>query len=178
MLVYIAYGLLVVHVVFGILQSEQAPAYLYLTAAALTIVAILHLIVGWKARKRDIPQDQILPKKDHFIVACTINEIPDNRAKIVNLTSERVAIFKYNGKVAAVSNVCQHQNGPLGEGKIIKGCITCPWHGYQYYPENGCSPPPFSEKIPTFNVKLSGHEVLIDPMPNPAGSAATPAPIN
>jgi hypothetical protein len=25
--------------------------------------------------------------------------------------------------------------GPLGEGKIIDGCVTCPWHGYQYLPD-------------------------------------------
>jgi nitrite reductase/ring-hydroxylating ferredoxin subunit len=29
------------------------------------------------------------------------------------------------------------QNGPLGEGRIVDGCITCPWHGYQYRPDTG-----------------------------------------
>ena len=26
----------------------------------------------------------------------------------------------------------------------MDGCITCPWHGYQYLPHNGQSPPPFT----------------------------------
>lgn len=26
--------------------------------------------------------------------------------------------------------MCKHQNDPLGEGKIVDGCVTCPWHGY------------------------------------------------
>ena len=47
------------------------------------------------------------------------------------------------GRIFALSNVCRHQGGPLGEGRILAGCLTCPWHGYQYHVEDGCSPPPF-----------------------------------
>ena len=110
-----------------------------------------------------------------FIDACAVADIPENRARIVCLSGERVAIFKYDGKVSAVSNVCQHQNGPLGEGKILDGCITCPWHGYQYVPETGASPPPFVEKVPTFNVRVKNGRVLVQPKPNPPGTRAEPA---
>jgi nitrite reductase/ring-hydroxylating ferredoxin subunit len=44
-----------------------------------------------------------------------VADIPEDRARIVCLSGERVAIFKYDGKISAVSNVCQHQNGPLVE---------------------------------------------------------------
>jgi len=77
--------------------------------------------------------------------------------------------------VSAVSNVCQHQNGPLGEGRILDGCITCPWHGYQYGPENGAAPPPFKEKIPTFQVKVVDGAVLVHPRPNAPGTYVEPA---
>jgi hypothetical protein len=33
----------------------------------------------------------------------------------------------------------------LGEGKIVDGCITCPWHGYQYRPADGVAGP-FTER--------------------------------
>jgi nitrite reductase/ring-hydroxylating ferredoxin subunit len=107
--------------------------------------------------------------------ACAVADIPENRARIVCVSGERVAIFRYDGKISAVSNVCQHQNGPLGEGKIVFGCITCPWHGYQYLPETGASPPPFVEKVPTFNVRVQNGRVLVHPKPNPAGTKAEPA---
>jgi nitrite reductase/ring-hydroxylating ferredoxin subunit len=84
-----------------------------------------------------------------------------------------VAIFRNGDKVHALSNVCQHQNGPLGEGCIRDGLVTCPWHGYQYQPEDGASPAPFTEKIPTFNVRIEAGRVLVDPRPNPAGTPAT-----
>src|SRR5271165_1200306 len=174
MLVYAAYGLLVLHVTFGILQSEVSPVYV--TAVALGLVVVLGLHVA--AAVKEIPADRAphLPGgEQRFVDVCAVEEIPENRARIVCLSGERVAIFKYDGKICAVSNVCQHQNGPLGEGKIVDGCITCPWHGYQYLPETGASPPPFTEKVPTFNVRVKNGRVLVHPEPNPTGVRAAPA---
>jgi methionine sulfoxide reductase heme-binding subunit len=106
-----------------------------------------------------------------------VDRIPEKRAAIVSLSGERVAIFRYDGKVSAVSNVCQHQNGPLGEGKIIDGCITCPWHGYQYRPQDGAAPAPFKERVPTFRVKIIDGTVFVCPKPNMAGTYVEPAAI-
>ena len=119
--------------------------------------------------------DSCAPIPDGFIDACAVAEIPEKRARIVCFSGERVAIFKYDGKVCAITNVCQHQNGPLGEGKILDGCITCPWHGYQYLPETGASPPPFVEKVPTFNVRVKNGRVFVHPKPNAPGQRAEPA---
>ncbi|MDH3784202.1 MAG: Rieske 2Fe-2S domain-containing protein, partial [Acidobacteriota bacterium] len=103
--------------------------------------------------------------RDGYVRVCRVDEIRENRAKMAVLSGEKVAIFRYDGKIAAVSNACQHQNGPLGEGKIIDGCITCPWHGYQYRPETGESPPPFTEKVPTFRSRVIDGDVWVHPQP-------------
>ncbi|MEO6168753.1 MAG: Rieske 2Fe-2S domain-containing protein, partial [Chitinophagales bacterium] len=106
---------------------------------------------------------------DGFLLACNVEEIQLNRAKIISANGERIAIFRYDGKLSAVSNVCKHQNGPLGEGKIVDGCITCPWHGYQYQPHDGCSPPPFKEKVATYRLKLIAGNIYVDPKANEEG---------
>jgi methionine sulfoxide reductase heme-binding subunit len=111
---------------------------------------------------------------DGFFDACDADDIPENRARIVCLSGERVAIFRYDGKISAVSNLCQHQNGPLGEGKIVDGCITCPWHGYQYKPDTGASPPPFVEKVATYNVRIKRGRILVHPTPNAPGTRVEP----
>src|SRR6185369_7496233 len=120
MLVYVAYALLLAHVTFGILQSEVSPVYSTAVALGLLSVIGLHFTAGL----REIPADRDRAKEaglsspsDGFVDVCSVNEIPEKRARIVCLSGERVAIFKYDGKISAVSNVCQHQNGPLGEGK-------------------------------------------------------------
>jgi nitrite reductase/ring-hydroxylating ferredoxin subunit len=56
------------------------------------------------------------------------------------------------------------------KGKILDGCITCPWHGYQYLPHNGQSPPPFTEKVSTYDVRVREGKVFLNPKPHGAFS--------
>ncbi len=195
MLVYAAYALLILHVVFGVLQGEGSPTYVVAVALGLVTVLGLHITaarretaadheISCRSRREEAhssqsAMDQSLvtsaATEDQFVDACAVADIPENRARIVCLSGERVAVFKYDGKISAVSNVCQHQNGPLGEGKIVFGCITCPWHGYQYQPDTGASPPPFVEKVPTFNVRVKNGRVFVHPKPNPADTRSEPA---
>ncbi len=58
----------------------------------------------------------------------------------------------------------------MGEGRLIDGCVTCPWHGFQYRIEDGCSPPPFSEKIATHRVRLRRGVVEVEARPLPPGT--------
>lgn len=37
-----------------------------------------------------------------------------------------------NGTPFAVSNRCRHMLAQLGEGRVVDGCLQCPWHGSQY----------------------------------------------
>jgi len=170
-LVYVAYALLIAHVALGALQAETSPVWAGLLGLGLVVVFGLHLVAGL----REGPMDRPAAAAGGFVDVCSVHDIRENRAKLVTLAGERVAVFKYDGKVSAISNVCQHQNGPLGEGKIVDGCVVCPWHGYQYRPEDGASPPPFTEKVPTFTVRLEGERVLVSPTPNPPGTRVEPA---
>ena len=175
MLVYLAYALIILHVVLGALQNETSPILFGVVFFGFVIIASLHVLSGLKEQPADVAIDDA---KSEFVRACNTSEIKENRAKIVTISGERVAIFKYNGKLSAVNNFCRHQGGPLGEGKIIDGCITCPWHGYQYRPEDGQSPPPFTEKVETFHLKLEGDQVWIDPKPLPEGTPVQPVTMN
>ena len=65
--------------------------------------------------------------------------------------------------------------GLLGEGAIVDGCITCPWHGYQYRAADGQSPPPYTEKIPTYEVRIAGERVYVNPNANAPGTPVEPA---
>ncbi len=173
MLVYLAYPLLVAHVVLGALQSDTNAALAVLLGLGLALVAALHLVAG--ARERRIDRLVARASQEGFVEVCDIGSIPEKRAKVVSLGSERVAVFRYDGKISAISNVCRHQNGPLGEGRIIDGCVTCPWHGYQYLPDSGASPPPFTDKVPTFQTRVVGEKVLVHPCPQPPGTRLEPA---
>jgi nitrite reductase/ring-hydroxylating ferredoxin subunit len=49
------------------------------------------------------------------------------------LVDDRViAVFRHVGFWYAIDGMCSHQGGPLAAGQVRDGCVTCPWHGWQY----------------------------------------------
>ena len=188
--VYLAYGLLLMHVMLGVIQLEQSPVLIGLIGFGMFTVISLHVVAAYQQMKKDRAaqpsktevvmsniQSPISNVPAGFVYACKVSDIPDNRAKMLIIQGENIALFKYENKLSAVHNLCKHQNGPLSEGKIIDGCITCPWHGYQYLPENGQSPPPFTEKVCTYDVFVEDAQVYLNPTPYPEGTARPPAVI-
>ncbi len=175
MLVYAVYFLVVLHVVLGVLQLENNPLLFSFIFLGMLFLSVLHIWAGYLSFKFDA---QKIIFEDGWQYVCRINEIKNNKAKMVNVENERIAIFKYDGKLSAIHNVCKHQNGPLGEGKIIDGCITCPWHGYQYQPHNGCSPAPFTERVSTYMLKLNGDKIYVFPKALPEGTFVEPIVFN
>jgi len=173
MLVYIAYALIILHVSLGVLQAETSPVLTIVLGTGLVWIVLIHFIAAVKGRGLD----RDLAAESDFVEVCGVDDVAENRGRIFCLSGERVAVFKYDGKVSAISNVCQHQNGPLGEGCVIDGLVTCPWHGFQYDPTDGSSPPPFTEKVSTFNVRVTNGRVHIDPKPNPPGTRVEPAAV-
>ncbi len=175
MLVYPAYTLLVGHVGLGALQNHRGATAPIAASLSVALVVGLHLATG----SREVRKDRTpAPTVDEpWVDAGLAADIPTDRARtICTARGERIAVFKYNGAISAVTNVCAHQGGPLGEGKVIDGCITCPWHGWQYRPHDGCSPPPFNERITTYKVRVVKGLVQVDPRPLPPGTAVPPAP--
>jgi len=178
MLVYVAYALVVLHLSTGAMLEANTGIHPAFVALSVGLVSVLHLFAGLKENAADTKNIGTADTADliassEWLDVGSWQDIENDRGMVVTLgEAERVAIFRYDEtKIAAVGNVCKHQLGPLGEGRVIDGCITCPWHGYQYRPEDGTSPPPYTEKIPTYRVKLRGERILLNPTPLPDGTA-------
>lgn len=167
MSIYAAYTLAVLHVSFGALQDTRALALPFLVVLSAATLAVLHVAAARKTRAETRPA----LAHEGWVDAGAVADFAEDRAVVVAFAdAESVAIFRHANKLHAVSNVCAHQNGPLGEGRVLDGCITCPWHGFQYRLEDGCAPPPFTEKIATYNLALEGGRVRLDPVPNAPGT--------
>ena len=168
MFVYPAYFLVVLHVMLGVVQYETNPVFVLMLFAGSVSLIILHLVAGTKEVKKDNLVFDF--EKEGYFYVCEVSDIEESRAKIFCIDKERIAVYKHDGKLYGIHNICKHQGGPLGEGKILDGCITCPWHGYQYLPNNGQSPPPFKEKVSTYDVKIEGAKVWLNPTPYMEGT--------
>ena len=170
MALYVAYGLVVMHVALGVMQYDRNPLIPGMLVAGFAAVTGLHLLAGWRERMGD--RAGAAGSQGWLAVGPPLS-IPDKGARIVAAPDgERIAVFRDGTQIGALSNLCAHQNGPIGEGRIIDGCVTCPWHGYQYRLQDGCAPPPFTEKLVTYRVRITGGVVEVDPRPLPRGTPA------
>ena len=170
MVLYVAYGLVVMHVALGIMQNDRNPLIPAMLTSGFAVVTLLHLVAGWRERAGD---SACARAREGWLAVGSPLSIPDNGARIIAAPGgERIAVFRDGTQIGALSNLCAHQNGPIGEGRIIDGCVTCPWHGYQYRLEDGCAPPPFTEKLVTYRVRIVHGVVEVDPHPLPPGTPA------
>ena len=44
----------------------------------------------------------------------------------------RYAVFAVDGELHVTDGACPHNGGPLAEGLVRDGVVTCPWHWYSY----------------------------------------------
>ena len=177
MSVYAAYAAIVLHVTLGPLAGGTNPALALTVGASVTVVLTLHLIAGRRELRKDATLDASAVEEGWVSVG-DVRDIAEGRALIgAGKDGERIAVFRFKGRLSALSNVCSHQNGPIGEGKVVLGFVTCPWHGYQYRLEDGCSPPPFKERLRKYRLRLEGTRIFVDPHALPLGTVVEPLTI-
>ena len=169
MSVYLAYGLVVMHVALGAMQGTGQVGIAILLVVGFGIVSGLHVIAG----RREVTIDRgTAAGPESWITVGPPDQIPDGRARIVVAPGgERIAVFRQGDRLGALSNLCAHQNGPIGEGCIVDGLVTCPWHGFQYRLDDGRAPPPFNEVLATYRVRVVDGLVQVDPQPQPLGTS-------
>ena len=163
--VYFAYLLIVMHVFFGFLQSEQSWFYSLAVSLGMTGLVSLHVWAWRTDQSRKVVATKA--EDESFHLATQFSKLREGHGTVVKVNNKKIAIFLDRGQVRALANTCRHQGGPIGEGRIIDGCVTCPWHGWQYKSDTGCSPPPFKEVIATYPVRVVGDDVFVSEIENP-----------
>jgi len=115
--------------------------------------------------------DPVVAQGDRLIAVDAL----DDRG-VVEVRTERhgvLAVGMADGRPFAVSNVCRHQFGKLGRGRVTDGCLECPWHRARYDVRTGAmleGPKgrifgfkPYSEtvKVVANRFRLASHPVAV-----------------
>lgn len=66
-----------------------------------------------------------------------LDDLAEGRATGVDAAGARVALFRRGDRVDALLARCTHRGGPLDEGEVEDGCVTCPRHGSRFRVEDG-----------------------------------------
>ncbi|MEK7876753.1 MAG: Rieske 2Fe-2S domain-containing protein [Pseudomonadota bacterium] len=100
---------------------------------------------------------------EEWIDVGALEELSQRELQPVTAKRLRIALCFRDGTFSAISGVCNHVGGPLGEGWLDGEYVTCPWHFWKFHCRTGKGEPGFEEdRVPSYPVKIENGRVLID----------------
>ena len=96
-----------------------------------------------------------------FVRVAAASDLPVGSSKEVELQGRVVALFNVDGKIFALEGICPHAGGPLSEGMVESGIVTCPWHGWQFHLANGQNVYNSKCTQPCYEAKIEGGEIFV-----------------
>jgi len=92
---------------------------------------------------------------DGFKQVCNISALKEKEGQRFFVDDVDIALYKVNGEIYAMTNVCPHQHAALiYSGFIEEGYVTCPAHGWQFNLKTG--------KLPTGGNGLQIYPVYVE----------------
>jgi nitrite reductase/ring-hydroxylating ferredoxin subunit len=93
---------------------------------------------------------------------CSESEVADDSVRRFVVKGREILLAKYYGKFYALDERCTHRGGPLSEGTLEDGIITCPWHFGQFDLATGeVKGPPPAEPLRSYELLLQGTDIFL-----------------
>lgn len=89
-------------------------------------------------------------------------DLPPGSAVAVEAGGREIAVFHTDQGLFAVDNRCAHRGGPLAEGRVADGIVTCPWHWWRYDLTTGRLRGSGTISLPTHPVTVRGGMVVVE----------------
>ena len=75
----------------------------------------------------------------------------------LQLGRAKLALSCVDGEFGAISGVCNHAGGPLGEGRLDGDYVVCPWHHWKFHRRTGEGEPGFeADRVPSYDLRQEG----------------------
>ena len=98
--------------------------------------------------------------EDRFTKVCTVSELRENQGKRFLINDVDIAVFKVNGEIFVLNNVCPHQHtSVIYDGFIEDGCVVCPAHGWMFNLKTGLQSTG-ARGLDSYQVKIIDDEVF------------------
>ena len=104
-------------------------------------------------------------------------ELAKNAVQELRVGSRRIALGFRDGRFGAISGVCNHVGGPLGNGRLDGEYVVCPWHYYKFHWQTGEGEPGYeADRVPAHDVKVENGRVLVQEAPKTKRNRIAHAP--
>ncbi|MFN8375188.1 MAG: NAD(P)H-dependent oxidoreductase [Anaerolineae bacterium] len=92
-----------------------------------------------------------------------VEKLKSEALQQITIGRTRIALSYRNGQFGAVSGVCNHVGGPLGEGTLEGDYIVCAWHYYKYHCVTGEGEPGFeADRVPRYELKEEDGHLFVN----------------
>ena len=96
-----------------------------------------------------------------FTKVCEVGNLSEHQGKRFIIDNTEIAVFKVDGNIYSLSNICPHQHTALiYDGFIEKGCVVCPAHGWMFDLQTGKTPAG-GRGIDSFETKVVDDKVYV-----------------
>jgi nitrite reductase/ring-hydroxylating ferredoxin subunit len=99
-------------------------------------------------------------------------DVPANRPVSRTLPWGEVVCWRTPGGLAATAARCWHMGADLGGGEVVDGCVSCPFHGWQFGADGRCAAQP-AARLETFAVAEAEGRVYVAPTAEPPCAVPT-----
>jgi 3-phenylpropionate/trans-cinnamate dioxygenase ferredoxin subunit len=91
------------------------------------------------------------------------SDVPDGEVRVVECAERSLALSNVDGELYAIDNICTHDGGPLGEGRLRRGRILCPRHGAAFDAKTGkVLTLPAVKSVNAYRVIVDGDDVYVE----------------
>ncbi|MBF6619966.1 MAG: Rieske 2Fe-2S domain-containing protein [Patulibacter sp.] len=87
-------------------------------------------------------------------------DVPLLEGRRATIDGRRVAIFRLPTGFAATDAACPHRGGPLSDGLVADGCVTCPLHNWRLDLTSGAIGPD-GDRMPIHDVVEEGGRLWV-----------------
>jgi nitrite reductase/ring-hydroxylating ferredoxin subunit len=77
------------------------------------------------------------------------------------LDDHDVLVYRIDGRIKALSNICPHFGGPVGFHKMKDERFTCLWHNFQFSAHDGRCLNLLKLRLREYAVKVEGPAILV-----------------
>jgi nitrite reductase/ring-hydroxylating ferredoxin subunit/multimeric flavodoxin WrbA len=100
---------------------------------------------------------------EQWVAIGAADELAKRELQQVVAGSTPLALVYREKQFSALSGVCNHVGGPLGEGTIDGQYVTCPWHFWKFHWQTGQTRPEVGDgSVPTYRLKVEGGTLFVD----------------
>ena len=94
-----------------------------------------------------------------------IEQIPLRGARCVTTPAGKIAVFRTaENHVYAIENRCPHKSGPLSEGIVHGGSVTCPLHNWVFDLQTGKAMGVDEGQVATYEVEVIDGRIFMAPV--------------